>query len=83
MLKLSLKTSRTIPVVRLSKNISKTTSQIKKVICDLKNNKAAGGEILFSVRHQGVNDSFALTSMIVFSFSDCQKHEDITLKTLQ
>ena len=37
-------------------------------------------EISFSARHQGVNGIFALKSMTVSSFSDCQKHEDITVR---
>ena len=40
-------------------------------------------EILFSAHHQGVDDIFALNSITVTSFSDCQKHKDIAVKTLQ
>ena len=40
-------------------------------------------EISFSVRHQGINDIFTMKSITVSSFSDCQKDEDITMKTLQ
>ena len=37
-------------------------------------------EISFSVRHQGINDIFVLKSTTLPSFSDCQKHEDITVR---
>ena len=40
-------------------------------------------EISFSVCQQGIIDIFTLKSITVSSFSDCQKHEDITVKTLQ
>ena len=40
-------------------------------------------EISFSVCHQGINDIFTLKSITVSSFSNCQKHEDITVKTLR
>ena len=40
-------------------------------------------EISFSVHHQGINDIFTLKSITVPSFSDCQKHKDITVKTLE
>ena len=38
-------------------------------------------EISFSVHHQDINDIFTLKSL--FSFSDSQKYEDITVKILQ
>ena len=40
-------------------------------------------EISFSVCQQGIIDIFTLKSITMSSFSDCQKHEDITVKTLQ
>ena len=40
-------------------------------------------ELSFSVCHQGVNYIFSLKSITMTSFSDCQKHEGIIVKTLQ
>ena len=37
-------------------------------------------EISFSAHHQAVKDVFALTGITVSSFSNCQKHEDITVR---
>ena len=36
-------------------------------------------EMSFEVRHQEFNDVFTLESITKTSFSDCQKHEDITV----
>ena len=37
-------------------------------------------EASFSACHQGINDIFSLKSFTVCSFSDCQKHDDITMR---
>ena len=44
--------------------------------------KKLRAEIWLSARHQGVNDIFFLKSSTVSLFSDCQKHEDISVKKL-
>ena len=43
--------------------------------------KSQGGNIILG-RNQGINDIFALKSITVYSFSDCQKHEDNTVSSL-
>ena len=63
-------------------------TNITGILCTLKRilrviTEILRAEISFSARHQGVNDILALKSMTVSSFFDCQKHEDITVKTLQ
>ena len=59
-------------------------TNITGILCTLKHILRVIIEILRAeISFAGVNDILALKSMTVSSFFDCQKHEDITVKTLQ
>ena len=90
-----MKTSSSICITAIA-NITGILYALERILAELKyglqptqykyfslNSHIQRAEVSFSARHQDVNDILALKSISVSSFSDCQKHEDITVKTSQ